>query len=125
MPVLCSTCHSPGDFHPLPFNANDKGGVGRGLVLEGMGVGQGSGGGSGRRCAGGLRRYGGNRSRGSCLGCVFFGAEAELDQSPGVRSELGLPAVIRLVLLHGGFGGGVPLAGGRTAEVVLADEGFL
>jgi len=54
-----------------------------------------------------------------------LGAESELDEGAGVGSDLGLPAVVALELLHGGDAFGVPGAGGFTCEVALLDEGGL
>jgi len=58
-------------------------------------------------------------------GVGVVGAEAEGLDGAGVGHELGLPAVIGLILLHGGFGGRVPMTVGIFAEIVLADEGGL
>lgn len=54
-----------------------------------------------------------------------MGAEAELDQGAGIGRELGLPAMIGLEFLHGGFSGRVPLTGGWTGQIVLANQGVL
>ena len=52
----------------------------------------------------------------------MVGAEAELDERPRVGRDLGLPAVVRLVLGQGVFGGLVPNAGRLAAEVMLAES---
>ena len=58
-------------------------------------------------------------------GVGIVGTKAQLFESAGIRSELGLPTLIGLKLLHGGNGGAIPIAGGIAGEVVLADEGLL
>ena len=72
--------------------------------------------------------HGGRRAEGGGLGvnCVgVVGAETESLDGTRVRHEPGLPAVIGLILLHGGFGGGVPTAVRVVAEVVRVNEGGL
>ena len=49
-------------------------------------------------------------------GAGVVGAEAELLEGAGVGHQLGLPAVVGLVLLHGGFGCGIPLAVGSPVR---------
>ena len=56
---------------------------------------------------------------------ILTRAETKLDQSPRVGYRLALPSLIRLVAAHGLFTGLVPCAGGFSAQVVLADQGFL
>ena len=56
---------------------------------------------------------------------VFARAQAQLDQRPRIGDLLALPAVVGLVAAHGFFASLVPGAGGFSAEVVLADQGFL
>jgi hypothetical protein len=53
-------------------------------------------------------------------GCA--GAEAESDQRARIGCELGLPAMVGLVLLHGGFGFGIPFAAWRAIQIVGLDE---
>ena len=50
------------------------------------------------------------------------GAKAQTDQRPAIRHQLGLPAVVRLVLLHCHLGLCVPLPAGRPGEVFLLDQ---
>ena len=56
---------------------------------------------------------------------IFTWTETQLDQRPRVRYGLALPTLIRLVTAHGLFAGLVPGARGFSAQVVLADQGFL
>lgn len=46
---------------------------------------------------------------------VLIGPQAELDNGAGVGDQLGLPSIIALVFLHGGFGLAVPVTGGIFA----------
>ena len=57
------------------------------------------------------------------LGMV--GAEAQFDKSAGVRCDLGLPPVIRLVLGHGGLAAGIPYTSGFAGEIFFPDQSFL
>lgn len=60
----------------------------------------------------GFGRYGlrsGHVSHGGS-GADLRWSEAKFDNGAGVGHQLGLPAVIGLELLHGGLGGGVPVA---------------
>src|SRR5271170_1320409 len=50
------------------------------------------------------------------------GSEAEHDDGTGVGRELGLPAMVGLVLEHGGFGLGIPLSARCAVQVFLADK---
>src|SRR5579863_1159771 len=52
-------------------------------------------------------------------------SEAELNESARVGHGLRLPAMVALVMAQGVLGRIIPLAGRLTAEVVLADQGFL
>lgn len=56
---------------------------------------------------------------------ILAGAQSQLDERSRVGHGLALPAVVRLVAAHGFFAGLVPGAGSFSAEVVLADQGFL
>ncbi len=56
---------------------------------------------------------------------LFARPQSQLDQRSRVGHGLALPAVICLVAAHGFFASLVPGAGGFSAEVVLADQGFL
>ena len=53
---------------------------------------------------------------------VLSGSEAKLDDGAGVGNQFGLPAIVGLELLHGGFGLGVPVAGGFAGEVAGFDQ---
>ncbi len=55
----------------------------------------------------------------------MIGPEAKLDERARVGDSLVLPAVVGLEAAESVFGGGIPLSGGRTAQVVLADQSFL
>ena len=78
--------------------------------------------------AGGDGGDGRRGAEGGCLGVDgvgIVGAKAQCLDGARVGHELGLPAVVGLVLLHGSFGGGVPRAVGIFGEIVLADKGGL
>src|SRR5579875_471869 len=82
--------------------------------------------------AGGLFGGDGADRRRSGEGGVFgvdcgrvIGAETELFERAAVGHQLGLPAVVGLILLHGRNRGCIPVAGGLAAEVVLADKSLL
>src|SRR5438874_9889822 len=89
--------------------------------------------------AGGFQRLGGSAS---CRRCsrrcaprrfytfriqqiVVLGAEAQGDESAGVGQNFGLPAVVILILDHGGFSALIPDAGRRALEVIFPDQRFL
>lgn len=72
----------------------------------------------------GGRRGGEARSVG-VESCGVIGAEAEVFEGARIRHQLGLPAVIGLVLLHCIDGGGIPVAIRIGGQVVLANEGLL
>src|ERR1019366_9205598 len=56
---------------------------------------------------------------------LMIGSQAQFDQRPRVRRQLGLPAIGRLVAGHGVAGGLVPSAGGPAGKVMLPNEGAL
>ena len=56
---------------------------------------------------------------------IFARAQAELDQRPGIRNGLALPAVVGLVAAHGLFARLVPGARRFPFEVVFANQGLL
>ncbi len=56
---------------------------------------------------------------------VVARAQPEADQSARIRHSLGLPAVVGLIASHGIFARLIPGSGSFTAQVVLADQGFL
>lgn len=70
---------------------------------------------SGKGTAGGVQRGDGSRT----------GTEAKLYQCAGVGDELGLPAIVGLHFLHGGFRCGVPMTAGLAGEVAGLDKGCL
>ena len=76
---------------------------------------------------GGGGGVGGPERRGTGAGWrgVLMGAEAQFDNGSGVGHQFGLPAVIGLEFLHGGFGLRVPMATGLTREITRLDEGRL
>ena len=51
--------------------------------------------------------------------------ETELDESPGIGSELGLPSLVGLKLGHRRLGVCIPFRGGLPGQVVLPDQGLL
>ena len=57
------------------------------------------------------------------LGMV--GAEAQFNKSAGVRCDLGLPPVVRLILGHSCLAAGVPYTGGFAGEIFFPDQSFL
>ena len=54
-----------------------------------------------------------------------MGAETKFDNGSGVGHQFGLPAVIGLEFLHGGFCLRVAMAAGLTGEITRLDEGRL
>lgn len=81
-----------------------------------------------RRCGHGLgARRVRHRSHGA-LGIqqvIFAGAQAQLDQSPGIGYGLDLPAVVGLVAAHSLLASLVPSAGRFAFQVVFANQGLL
>ena len=56
---------------------------------------------------------------------IFARPQAQADQSTRIGNGLALPSVIGLVATHRFFAGRVPRPGGRTTQVVFADQSFL
>ena len=54
--------------------------------------------------------------------CRMVRPKSQADQGPAVRHQPGLPAVVRLIFLHGNLGLRVPLSGGCAFEVILLDQ---
>ena len=53
---------------------------------------------------------------------IVLRSKTQLDEGAGVRGQLGLPAVVALQLLHGGFACGIPAASGLSGEVAGLDQ---
>ena len=56
---------------------------------------------------------------------LLIRTETQFDQSARVGRGFRLPAVVRLIFLHGGLGCRIPGAGWFAAHIVLANKCFL
>ena len=56
---------------------------------------------------------------------VLARPQTQFDQRPRVRHRLALPSIVGLIAAHGRFAGLIPGAGSFSAQIMLADQGFL
>ncbi len=56
---------------------------------------------------------------------VLTWPQTQFDQRPRVRHRLALPSIVSLIAAHGRLAGLIPGAGSFSAQVMLADQGFL